>query len=247
MVPVRVLWMGVVVRPTLGVGTRYVGVVMRRWVIAAIGGLALMLSAAAAGVALTNDDDGGRHPMQRMMSGSRWEGSGWEQWPGGMGRWMPGAPVDSEFEYLTEMVAHHAEAVVAAQQLARSDRPQLRRFGAEIVATQSAQIDQMREWLARWYPGRSTDVDYRPMMRDLSGLPGDRLDWTFLEDMIRHHMAAVMMSQRLLVRGLAEHQDVAELARSIRDVQHAEIFQMQRWLADWFGVHWGGMGTRMMW
>lgn len=215
--------------------------------IAAIGGLALVLSVAAAGVALTNDDDSGRHPMQGMMSGSGWDGSGWEQWPGGMGRWMPGAPVDSEFEYLTEMVAHHEEAVAAAQQLARSDRPQLRRFGAEIVATQSAQIDQMREWLARWYPGRSTDVDYRPMMRDLSGLSGERLDRTFLEDMIRHHMAAVMMSQQLLVRGLAEHRVVNELARSIRDDQHAEIFQMQRWLADWFGVRWGGMGAGMMW
>ena len=42
------------------------------------------------------------------------------------------------------------------------------------------------------------------MMRDLSGLSGDRLDRTFLEDMIGHHMAAVTMSQRLLgCRGLA--------------------------------------------
>lgn len=219
---------------------------MRRWVIGAVGGLALVLAIAATGMALTTGNDDGRHPMRGMMSGSSRDGSGWEPAPGGwMGRWMPGARVDSEFAYLTEMVAHHEEAVAAAEELARSDRPRMRTFGAGIVATQSAQIEQMRAWLARWYPGRSTDVDYQPMMRDLSEVSGDRLDREFLEDMIGHHMVAVMMSQQLLMRGLAGHQEVAELARSIRDEQHAEIVRMQRWLADWFGVGWA-MGPGMM-
>ena len=70
----------------------------------------------------------------------------------------------------------------------------MRAFGANIVLTQSAQIDQMTDWLAEWYPERSTEVDYQPMMRDLSDLSGDRLDQAFLEDMVPHHMAAVMMS-----------------------------------------------------
>jgi Domain of unknown function (DUF305) len=48
--------------------------------------------------------------------------------------------------------------------------------------------------------------------------------------------------------GLADHGEVNELARSIRDEQHAEIFKMQRWLADWFdsGSGWG-MGPGMTW
>jgi uncharacterized protein (DUF305 family) len=56
----------------------------------------------------------------------------------------------------------------------------------------------------------------------------------FLQDMTWHHMAAVMMSQQLLARGLAEHPQVNTLARSIRDDQHAEIFQMRSWLNRWF-------------
>ena len=31
-----------------------------------------------------------------------------------------------------------------------------------------------------------------------------------------------------------DHEQVAQLARSIRDDQHAEIIRMQRWLAQWF-------------
>jgi uncharacterized protein (DUF305 family) len=92
----------------------------------------------------------------------------------------------------------------------------------------------MRGWLATWYPSRSADVYYQPMMRDLSDLSGDRLDRVFLEDMIGHHMAAVMSSQQLLMRDLAEHDPVAALARTIRDEQHAEIFTMQSWLSAWF-------------
>ncbi|WP_197048593.1 DUF305 domain-containing protein [Streptosporangium roseum] len=143
--------------------------------------------------------------------------------------------VDDEFDYLTQMLPHHQEAVTAARQLRRSERPQMRRLGESIVATQSAEIVKMKAWLDQWYSGRSTAVGYRPMMRDLSKLSGDALDEAFLRDMIPHHMGAIMMSQQLLMRGRAEHEQVAAFARTVRDDQHAEMFQMRQWLADWFG------------
>lgn len=147
---------------------------------------------------------------------------------------MDGRRVADEFDYLVEMVAHHEEAVQVAGKLSRSARPEMRAFGRVIVASQSAQIDRMNGWLDEWYPGRSTDADYEPMMRDLTGLEGLDLDETFLEDMIVHHMMAVMMSQQALLGGVFEHEDVAELARDIRDEQRSEIFRMRGWLVDWF-------------
>jgi uncharacterized protein (DUF305 family) len=147
---------------------------------------------------------------------------------------MHGVATATEFEYLATMVRHHEEAVAAAEQLQRSERAQMRAFGESIVETQTAQIDQMNTWLSQWYPGRTADVDYQPMMRDLSSLSGDSLDRTFLQDMIGHHMMAVMMSQQLLVHGAADHEEVDRLAKAIRDEQHAEIVQMRRWLTAWF-------------
>jgi uncharacterized protein (DUF305 family) len=117
----------------------------------------------------------------------------------------------------------------------------MRAFAESIIDTQSREVNQMRAWLAAWYAGRDIAVDYTPMMRDLTGLRGGALDRTFLQDMIPHHMAAVMMSQQLLMREMAEHQQVQVLATRIRAEQHAEIFQMQRWLGDWFGWRDGGM------
>ena len=178
-------------------------------------------------LAVTDDDNWSGHRGAMMSSGA---GAG--AMPGMHG--MHGTRVASEYAYLAEMVAHHEEAVMAARELQRSGRPEMREFGESIVESQTAQIDQMEEWLAEWYPDRSGSVDYRPMMRDLDDLAGDELDRVFLEDMVGHHMAAVMMSQQLLVRGVADHDEVEQLARTIRDDQHEEIFQMQQWMRDWF-------------
>ena len=113
---------------------------------------------------------------------------------------MMGGPRVDEASYLAEMIPHHEEAVATAIQLARSPRPEMRALGQRIVDTQSVEIQQMNGWLATWYP-RQPRPEYRPMMRDLSALSGDDLDRAFLDDMISHHMSAVMMSQRVLIAG----------------------------------------------
>ena len=213
---------------------------MRTRAAAALAAGALVVGGATAAAAVAYDDDGGWHPGAGMMGGRGWSD---DDWAGGVrgghhAHWMgtmQHAWVDSEYDYLAEMVAHHEEAIASARELARSDRPEMRALGERIVASQTAQVEQMRAWLARWYPERSGEVDYHPMMRDLTDLSGDDLDRTFLQDMVGHHMAAIMMSQQLLVHGLVRHRPVAALADDIRDEQHAEVRQMLRWLEEWFG------------
>jgi uncharacterized protein (DUF305 family) len=156
----------------------------------------------------------------------------------GMGMRMMGMcmEVESEFDFLARMISHHEEAIATAKIVAaRSERPEMRAFARNIVKTQTAEIVQMKRWLATWYPGRDATVEYEPMMRNLSGLSGDALDRAFLRDMIPHHMAAVMMSQQVLARGLARHQQLVPFATTIRNDQHAEIRRMATWLSDWFG------------
>ena len=157
---------------------------------------------------------------------------------------MSDMKVTDEFSYLTMMIPHHEEAIKASEVLkAGTDRPEMREFAQKIIDTQTREVNQMRSWLTAWYPGRDTTVDYTPMMRDLTGLRGDALDRAFLEDMIPHHMAAVMMSQQLLSAGLADHAEVVPFAQTIRDSQRTEIMTMRGWLSDWFGA--SGMNSGM--
>ncbi|MDP2775871.1 MAG: DUF305 domain-containing protein [Nocardioides sp.] len=181
--------------------------------------VAVALVVALTAAAFTLPRDGDRHPM-------------------GGGR-MTGSATTSEAAYLVEMVAHHEEAVTAAQELSRSDRPEMRVLGRSIVESQTTQIELMTGWLERWHPGAGP-ADYEPMMRDLTALDGDELDRTFLEDMVGHHMMAVMTSQHLLMAGGDVHAEVADLAGVIRDEQRREIVIMTGWLREWFDASWRG-------
>jgi uncharacterized protein (DUF305 family) len=142
--------------------------------------------------------------------------------------------IENEYDFLVHMIPHHEEAVDRAVYLRdNTEREEMRKFAENIIRTQTAEIEQMLLFLETWYPNQIHEIAYEPMMRELEGLRGDALDRAFLEDMIPHHMAAVMMSQQLLNQGLAEHEEVAVLAQSIRNAQRDEIHMMMNWLANW--------------
>lgn len=149
---------------------------------------------------------------------------------------MQDMQVNSEQDYLKKMIPHHQEAIDSAKiMLERSDRPEIKQFAQDIILVQTAEIEQMQQWLGEWYPGQPTQVNYQPMMGDLTQLQGDALDRAFLEGMVMHHMGAVMMSRQLLGENLVKHEPVRPFAERIESSQQQEIGQMQVWLKDWFG------------
>ena len=167
----------------------------------------------------TSDDNSGRAPFRGMMGmHSRWDGF-----------------EASEAEYLAHMIPHHEEAIEAATELRSiTEREEMRSLADSIIAEQRAEIELMSAWLDELHPDAAVDVDYEPMMRSLEGLDPDEADRVFIEDMIPHHMMAVRNSNMLLHHGIAEHEEVADLARSIVDSQHAEMAQMAGWYSEWF-------------
>ena len=149
----------------------------------------------------------------------------------GMPMGMMMSAITSELDFLTQMIPHHQEAVASAQQLLTvSERPELRQLAEAIIEEQSREIALLQGWLAAWYPEAEPYAGYTPMMRDLSGLSPEEAERTFLEEMIIHHRMAVMMARQLLMRNLAEHEEVAALALDVIASQTAEIAQMQAWL-----------------
>lgn len=149
---------------------------------------------------------------------------------------MQSMQINSEFEYLSQMIPHHEEAIATARiLLQRSDRPEMKQFAREIIRVQGAEIQQMQTWLKQWYPNQHNTRTYTPMMRELEQLRGTALDQAFLQDMIMHHMGAVMMSHQLLNRSLVQHDPVRPFAQNIADTQRAEIQQMRIWARNWFG------------
>lgn len=59
------------------------------------------------------------------------------------------APFDAQF--LDTMIAHHAGAVeMARDALKRHEHPEIKTLANEIIKSQTAEIEQMRDWQTRW-------------------------------------------------------------------------------------------------
>jgi uncharacterized protein (DUF305 family) len=61
---------------------------------------------------------------------------------------------DSQFDlrFIDAMIPHHEGAVVMAKDLLqKSKRPDLQKLGKDIITSQQAEIEQMKQWRSQWY------------------------------------------------------------------------------------------------
>lgn len=141
--------------------------------------------------------------------------------------------VQSEQEFLEGMIPHHQEAVDTAKAVLErgGSTPEIKKLAQDIVTAQEKEITLMKAWYQNWYnkPYKENAGDYQAMMRDLGSLSGAALDRVFLEDMIMHHMGAIMMAQS--VRPYIEHKEITDLTQAIVATQTVEIELMRRLLS----------------
>jgi uncharacterized protein (DUF305 family) len=142
--------------------------------------------------------------------------------------------VESERAFIERMIPHHQEAVDTAQQVIErgGSTPEIKALAENIVMAQEKEIAAMKQWYQEWYGVEYIQQadEYQPMMRELAGLSGAALDTRFLEDMIMHHMGAMMMARS--VQPYIEHSEVTDLANAIAKTQSAEIQLMEQLLRD---------------
>jgi uncharacterized protein (DUF305 family) len=167
--------------------------------------------------------------MHRMPDGTMMSDAGM----GGMGQMdhMMAMTVLSEREFIEGMIPHHQEAVDTALEVIErgGTTPEIKQLVENIVVAQEAEIAEMKQWYQDWYGQEYADNgEYMPMMRELENLSGADIDRVFLEDMIGHHMGAIMMARS--VQPYIEHSEIAELTQAIVSTQSAEIAQMRQML-----------------
>lgn len=141
--------------------------------------------------------------------------------------------VSSEKDFIEKMIPHHQEAVDTAQQVVERGgaTPEVKELVENIIVAQEKEITEMKSWYLAWYGEVYQDGGaYVPMMRDLSDLSGAELDRVFLEDMIMHHMGAVMMAE--MVRPYIENQEIENLVQAIVETQTQEIELMMSLLKN---------------
>jgi uncharacterized protein (DUF305 family) len=148
----------------------------------------------------------------------------------------------AEAGFARDMATHHAQAVNMALLLRdRTEDEEMRQLALDIMLTQQAQIGQMQGWLAVWglrnaslepamtWMGMPT-TDRMPGMASaeeinhLRTLTGVEAEVLFLQLMIPHHRAGVIMAQAILER--THRPEVRALAHAIVNSQQNEIDYM---------------------
>lgn len=173
------------------------------------------------------------------MTGSMMNGGGMME-----GQMMDPSDEEKPFDlqFIDRMIPHHESALMSSEHMiSDSERPELRQLYENIQKSQSEQIEQMQEWRKEWYPdaGQPSEMlgegqmggmmDNGMMGGSMRGMMGGTaLDTMFLRMMIPHHQMAVDMSDEALNK--AEHPELRDLARKIRDEQSSEIGLMRGYL-----------------
>ena len=152
------------------------------------------------------------------------------------------APAQAHYEmkFMTDMIDHHAMAVMMAQScLEKAIHSELKALCQQIITTQSAEIEQMQSWLQSWYSiSYEPDVKMTGQMKRLMSLSGEMFEIEFMQMMIRHHAQAVKEGEHCLQK--AYHAELKQLCQNIVVSQAAEIRQMQSWLCQWYTIcDWG--------
>jgi uncharacterized protein (DUF305 family) len=167
----------------------------------------------------------------------------------------PYTPADVEF--MTHMIAHHAQALVMAGWAeSHGASPSVRTLAGRIINGQRDEIATMQRWLKdRGKEVPRPDTTWAPMemhhtggqggghtmlmpgmltqdqMKELNQAHGADFDRLFLTYMIQHHKGAVTMVNQLFgTEGAAREETTFKLANDVSVDQTTEIARMQRML-----------------
>ncbi len=138
--------------------------------------------------------------------------------------------VNSDADFLVQMIPHHQEAVdTSAYVLTRTENSDLHNFSRGVIDAQTREILQMKEWQRKWYADFSaSEGSYEPMMGDLTRLKGQALDQVYIQGMIEHHRGAVIMADR--IKSITQRPEIKKMAEDIIRTQNLEIRTLEGWL-----------------
>ena len=155
----------------------------------------------------------------------------------------------SDVEFMSGMIAHHAQAVAMARWApSHGASPSVRTLCERIINAQTDEIALMQRWLGDRHqavaaadprgmhmagmdqpmlmPGMLTPAQ----MAQLDSARGPDFDRLFLRFMIQHHSGAVTMVNDLFARGAGEEETVYKFASDVYADQTTEIARMQQML-----------------
>lgn len=141
-----------------------------------------------------------------------------------------GAMVNSEADFIMEMIPHHQEAIDSSKyMLSLTTDEVFKTFLQNIINAQTQEVAMMKQWHSDWFGSEyKDDGRYEAMMPDLESMDYEQARTQYLAGMIGHHQGAIQMASK--VKTISQRPEVIQLADNIIESQNKEIEQMRSWL-----------------
>ncbi|MEK9158054.1 MAG: DUF305 domain-containing protein [Patescibacteria group bacterium] len=146
--------------------------------------------------------------------------------------------------FIEQIIPHHEDAITMADLAStRAEHAEIKKLAINIKKTQSEEIAQMKSWYKEWYGKEVPSLSGGDAMMHGGMMSGGRADLEdlktskpfdkeFIQEMIPHHLMAVMMAQMLVVS--TSRPEMRTLAENIISAQNKEIGEMKEWYALWY-------------
>jgi len=68
---------------------------------------------------------------------------------------VPAGDQPFDLRFIDAMIPHHQDAIMMAQEaLAKAEHPEVKQMAQAIIAAQQAEVQQLQDWRAAWYPNQ---------------------------------------------------------------------------------------------
>lgn len=136
-----------------------------------------------------------------------------------------------DLRYLNAMAAHHRGAMLLAEQAEQSQRPEIRSLASAIQKDELILIDELYKWKKEWYRDTRTVRDPLPVR---IGSYDDKFDLRFLNALIAHHEAGILMTQE--IRTKSSRAEVLNNADAVENFLKTTGVMLREWRKAWYNV-----------
>ena len=137
-----------------------------------------------------------------------------------------------DLRYLNAMIAHHRGAMLLAEQLGeRTARPEMRSLAEMILKDEPTAIDELYAWKKEWYGDLKRVRD--PIVPNL-GEAGETIDLRFLNAMIAHHEAGLVMTAE--ARRKSSRTEVLDNADAVEDFLVGGVDALTELRSSWYDL-----------
>ncbi len=135
-----------------------------------------------------------------------------------------------DLRYLNQMAAHHQAAILLAKDVAdKTNRDEIKHLALEIQVNEPKLINELYAWKQAWYSDTSKVKE--PLVPNL-GAADYTLDLRFLNALIAHHEAGIVMTQE--IRTKSSRSEVLDNADAVEDFLKTSLITLRGWREQWY-------------